>query len=128
MVNRKHTKRFVRYVMDLAGLAAAWFAAIELRLLLNPEFAKQMTRAEAHASAPPLAGILLLWAVVGLWMMRYRPRTPRVGENFAGLFESVMLAGTLNVVITFFFRLSGADLSRSLVLLAIPMNFVCLVV
>ena len=128
MLNRRHTKWFVRYVMDLAGLVVAWYAAIELRLLLNPEFAKQLTRAEARASAPPLAGILLLWVAVGIWMMTYRPRQQRVGENFAGLFESVMLAGTLNVVITFFFRISGAELSRSLVLLAIPMNCVCLVI
>jgi exopolysaccharide biosynthesis polyprenyl glycosylphosphotransferase len=127
-VNRKHTKYFIHYVMDLVGLAAAWLAAIELRLLLNPEFTKQLTRAEARASAPPLVGILLLWTAVWFWIMTYRPRQQRVGENFTGLFESVTLAGTLSVVITFFFRLSGAELSRSLVLFAIPMNCICLVI
>ena len=92
-MNRKHTKYFIHYVMDLVGLAAAWLAAIELRLLLNPEFTKQLTRAEARASAPPLVGILLLWTAVWFWIMTYRPRQQRVVENF---------------VITFFFRLSGA--------------------
>ena len=127
MLRRRHTNDFIEYALDVLALVAAWYGTIWLRLLLNPFTARQFTRGALYATAPPVSLVLLLWIAIGLWMLAYRPRRHvRVGEEFIRLFESALLASTLNVVVVFFSRGFGASMSRSFALLFVPVNVVFL--
>jgi len=123
---RKLTKRIVEYAFDAAALTAAWYGSVQMRLLLNPLTAHRFRPDELYASAPPVSAILLLWLAVTIWMGFYRPPRARVGEDFARLFETTLLASALYVVVTFFLRGFGAGFSRSYVLVSVPVNFVFL--
>ena len=126
MRRRKLTKRIVEYAFDAAALTAAWYGSVQMRLLLNPLTAHRFRPDELYASAPPVSAILLLWLAVTIWMGFYRPPRARVGEDFARLFETTLLASALYVVVTFFLRGFGAGFSRSYVLVSVPVNFVFL--
>ena len=127
MRRRKLTKRIVEYAFDAAALTAAWYGSVHMRLLLNPLAAHRFRLNELYASAPPVSVIVLLWLAVTIWMGFYRPpRRARVGDDFARLFETTLLASTLYVVVTFFLRGFGAGFSRSYVLVSVPVNFVFL--
>jgi len=124
---RNLTKRIVEYAFDAAALTAAWYGSVQMRLLLNPLAVHRFRVDELYASAPPVSAILLLWVAVTIWMGFYRPpRRARVGEDFARLFETTLLASALYVVVTFFLRGFGAGFSRSFVLVSIPVNFLFL--
>jgi exopolysaccharide biosynthesis polyprenyl glycosylphosphotransferase len=71
--------------------------------------------------------LLLLWVAVGLWLRTYRPpRKHMPGDRFANLIESTVLASGLATVATFFFHQFGAGLSRSFILLFMPMCLSCM--
>jgi exopolysaccharide biosynthesis polyprenyl glycosylphosphotransferase len=123
LLRRRHTNDFIEFALDALALVAAWYGTAWLRLLLNPFTAHQFTRTDLYASAPPVSVVLLLWVAIGVWMLAYRPRRHvRVGEEFIRLFESALLASMLNIVVVFFSRGFGAPMSRSFVLLSVPLN------
>lgn len=126
-INRRSVAKALQFGFDTVGLIAAWYGTINLRIILNPVMEKQLTRHELYALAPPIPALVLLWIVVGLWLRAYRPsRRHLPGDRFANLVESTALATTLAVVVTFFFREFGAELSRSFVLLFMPMCLSCM--
>jgi exopolysaccharide biosynthesis polyprenyl glycosylphosphotransferase len=113
--------------LDTVGLIAAWYGTINLRLLLNPVMPLQLTRQQLYLLAPPIPALMLLWIAVSFWLRAYRPvRKHMPGDRFANLIESTLLAGLMAIVVTFFFREFGADLSRSFVLLFMPMCLSCM--
>ncbi len=112
---------------ELAALTAAWHLTIEVRILLNPLMMVHLKREELRVLAPPLGAVLLLWILVVLWLRVYRQELPRFGVvGVASVLKSAIVAGTLVIVVTFFSREFGASLSRSFVLLFVPVSFVML--
>jgi exopolysaccharide biosynthesis polyprenyl glycosylphosphotransferase len=112
---------------DALGLVSAWLATIQLRVLLNPFMERRLTVGELYSLAPPVYIVLLLWIAAAVWLSAFRPPKRQLAAgHFANLFESVMLASVLIVVATFFFRQFGAGLSRSFVLLFMPVCLLCM--
>jgi exopolysaccharide biosynthesis polyprenyl glycosylphosphotransferase len=115
-------------VFDLVGLIASWYGVVELRLLLNPYMRLQFSREELYGLAPPLPAVVLLWVLTGLWLRTYRPKPSHyVGGAFVSLVEAVAVASTLTIVVTFFSRQLGADMSRSFVILFVPVALATLI-
>jgi exopolysaccharide biosynthesis polyprenyl glycosylphosphotransferase len=126
-INRRSIAKILQFGFDTVGLIAAWYGTINLRLLLNPMMHLQLTRQELRVLAPPIPALLLLWVAVGLWLRTYRPpRKHMPGDRFANLIESTVLASGLATVATFFFHQFGAGLSRSFILLFMPMCLSCM--
>lgn len=114
-------------VIDLLGLIASWYATVELRLFLNSYMRLQFSRQELYGLAPPLSAVVLLWVLTEFWLRTYRPKpTNYVGGAFVSAVEAVAVASTLTIVVTFFSRQFGADMSRSFVILFVPMALVIL--
>jgi exopolysaccharide biosynthesis polyprenyl glycosylphosphotransferase len=115
---------------ELLGLAAAWFLTFSVRLAINPWMPQQLSQTDLERAAPPLAGIVLLWVLTGLWRRESLYR--RFGSTAAGLFrfsallEAVTLAGATAIVATFFWREFGANLSRSFIILFVPISLLTL--
>ena len=126
-INRRSVAKVLQFSFDAVGLIAAWYGTINLRLLLNAVMPLQLTRAQLYLLAPPIPALMLLWIAVSFWMRAYRPaRGHMPGDRFANLIESTILAGLMAIVVTFFFREFGAELSRSFVLLFMPMCLSCM--
>ena len=113
-----------RAVLDLVALMASWRLSMELRLLLNPLMTLHFGRSTMERLAPPLSLILLLWILVMPW--RRGERRVRTGASLTGVLESSLRASLVLIVVAFFWRQLGVDLSRSLVLLFAPLSFVLL--
>ncbi len=119
--------RLLQSVLDLLALAAAWHLSIELRLLLNPVMQVQLKRTELWLAAPPLSAMLFLWILVALWLRVYQlGKGPLGTAELVRVLESGIIAGTLAIVATFFFRQFGEALSRSFVLLFVPASLLTL--
>ncbi len=115
-------------LFDLAAVMVAWRATLELRLLLNPYMAITITRARMDVVAPRLSWLVALWILAALWMRTYRDAHDRaVVAGLLRVTESAVVVSTLAIVLTFFSRHLGADLSRSFVLLFAPISFLFLV-
>ena len=120
----KRRYRGLQFFVDLAALTAAWLATVELRVALNSLFAAQFTREELAQLAPPLGGILVLWIAAAAYLRLYSRRTSfRATAGLRGVGESAVLVAIIAVVATFFSRHSGANLSRSFVILFLPLSF-----
>jgi exopolysaccharide biosynthesis polyprenyl glycosylphosphotransferase len=117
--------RVLQPVFDLLAVILSWYATIYLRLALNPFFAVKLELQTLLDIAPPLYGVILLWAAAALWLRLYRSGPGlSVGTSLLRVTESVIMAGVLTVVVTFFSRTLGAEFSRSFVLLFTPVCFV----
>ena len=121
-----------RLLFDTAALAAAWHGAVEVRLALNPVFPRVLERGELIGVAPALSSILLLWLLVSLYRGSYGSlrgslRRDQPGRSATATLldaaESSFIAAALIVVVTYFSRQAGADLSRSFTLLFVPLSF-----
>jgi exopolysaccharide biosynthesis polyprenyl glycosylphosphotransferase len=114
-------------LLDVFALSAAWHCAVGARLALNPLFAREVTYAELMTLAPPLSMVLVLWT--GYRLMA-RPMKARPGERItAGMLElstAALAAGGLAIVVAFFFRELGAEVSRSFVILFVMIGFITL--
>ena len=118
-----------RLLFDVAALSVAWYAAIETRLALNPLLPRVLERGELIDVAPALSSIVLLWVLTAFYRGSYGGRgRNRAGSSAAAALhdaaESTFVAGALIVVVTYFSRQAGADLSRSFTALFVPLNFV----
>ena len=127
-VRRRNTNRVIEQVFDVLGLAIAWHSTVHVRVLLNSHMRLQLTPDDLYRLAPPLSGVILLWFGVQLWLAATRPKQEtKIGDSFATVFESAIIASTLTIVLTFFSRQFGAGPSRSYVLLFAPVSFTVLV-
>ena len=90
----------------------------------------QLSQAQLEKSTPPLAAMILLWIFISVWM-EHRSHN-RITLGSPGFFancsvvESASIAGITTIIVTFFFREVGADLSRSFVLLYTPVSVLTL--
>ena len=124
---RRSIGNALQFSFDTVGLVSAWHGTINLRLLLNPLMQRQLTRQDLQLLVPPVYIVLLLWIAAGIWLHAYRPpKKQLVAGRFANLIESVILASILIIVATFFVRQLGAELSRSFVLLFMPVCLICM--
>ena len=112
---------------DLLSLSLAWYLTIFVRLSLNRLFQRQLTYEELVQVAPPLAGILFLWTVTVLLLNLVRSRDDSAGTGLSRVGEATLMAGLLAIVVTFFSRNLGSDLSRSHILFFLPVSFVTLI-
>ena len=121
-----------RVLFDTAALAAAWHGAVEARLALNAVLPRALERRELIEVAPALSWIVLLWVLVSLYRGSYgsrrcgRPRRSAAAALHEAA-ESTLVAGALIVVVTYFSRQAGADLSRSFTALFVPLSFVTMI-
>jgi exopolysaccharide biosynthesis polyprenyl glycosylphosphotransferase len=84
----------------------------------------QFSRADLTMAETPLYALLALWAVSAMVFDVYGGVAHRSRFTlFSRTFEAVFLAGTLNLVITFFLSDIGLGVSRSFVLLFYPVCF-----
>ena len=112
---------------EVLGLTLAWQGTLTLRLILDPYFGTALTRASLWHLAPPLSGIILLWIIAKAWVSAVRPKKqPQIGDGFTVLIEASLIVGTLTILMTFFSRQLGAELSRSFVLLFAPISVIVL--
>ncbi len=119
--------RLLQFILDSLALAAAWFLTLEARLLLNGVIGRELSRAELVWLAPSLGTIWLVWAMVSSYRGRYRSRV--VPGWIAGWREtagSALVAAAAAVIVTFFSRQFGANLSRSFVFLFGPLSLLAL--
>jgi len=123
----KYTKNLMYTAFEILGLALGWDATLSCRLFLDPYFGTSLTRPKLWDLAPPLSGVILLWIISKAWLSAVRRKKyPHVGDGFALLFECISVVGTLTILMTFFSRQLGASLSRSFVLLFVPISLVAL--
>jgi exopolysaccharide biosynthesis polyprenyl glycosylphosphotransferase len=117
----------IHLILDLAAVALAWRAALEVRLALNCCLPVEITRSVMELVALRFIYVLLLWIAVSLVLRTYQGR-----HNFSrvrALFhvaKSAVVVSTLTVTVTFFSRQLGAELSRSFVLIFSPICFLLL--
>ncbi len=117
--------RWLQWGADLLALSAAWVFTLETRLILNPIMATHVSPEELRELAPPLAAILAVWTLVALWV-RARREDDSIGVNLLNAAESVLIAGVVTIVVSFFYREFVADMSRSFVLIYLPISFAML--
>jgi exopolysaccharide biosynthesis polyprenyl glycosylphosphotransferase len=114
-------------VFELFAVIAAWRATAAVRLLLNPYMTVQLDRAELERLAPGLAAVIVLWVFATLWLGSYRQGgDPTFRGNLVRGVQAALLSSTLVVIVVFFSRQLGAEVSRSFVLLFVPISFVML--
>lgn len=115
--------------MDLIALVGAWYATLHVRHWLNPLMEAQLSMDRLKEVASPLPVILIAWAIAALWLRLYRKqRDISPVDHFLEVLETVAVVSVLVVVGTFFSRELGANLSRSFVLLFVPLVFLsCLI-
>jgi len=105
----------------------AWQLTILLRLSLNPYMRLHLTRHELMIVTPPLWILLLLWIAAAVWLSLYRyAARPSAGTALFRVMESSAVFGVATIVVSFFSRGMGADISRGFVLLFMPVSFVML--
>jgi exopolysaccharide biosynthesis polyprenyl glycosylphosphotransferase len=118
--------RLLQLAFEMAALVASWYLTVELRLLLNPVMALQLSPADAWRVAPPPAGILLLWMAVIPWLDNYRNRDTSVGRSLRYIAQASLVCSALLIVAAFFGRSLGVGISRGTVLLFAPVSFALL--
>src|SRR2546423_550546 len=89
---------------ELLGLTGAWYLTFVLRLFLDPIMVRQLTRSQLEMAAPPLSGILCLWLLTAFWVRDRWRRSETLTSTLLGTVESVMVAGAITIVVTFFSR------------------------
>ena len=108
--------RLFLLLLDLLALTAAFQLAVETRIALNAFYGFQMTHSSIAWNVPPLGLILPLWMLASAWLALYRPRRTAVLGTLIQVAESVMAVMTITIVVTFFFRDLGTNVSRTFVL------------
>lgn len=126
--NRRASLWLYFLLFDSLAIALSWDATLRLRVLLNPLFSHDLSYDRLLQITPPLSTLLMLWVLVTYWLRHSRPKpTLSSGAHISGVAESAALAGMLAVALIFFSREFGADLSRSFIVLFLPISLLGLV-
>ena len=119
--------RVLQFLIESLALVAAWLLTFELRLALNGVLEQALSRQQLALAAPPVSAILALWILVSAYRGTFRSRAvPSAASGLREAAESALIAAALTIVVTFFSRQMGVNLSRSFVLLFAPLSFLCL--
>jgi exopolysaccharide biosynthesis polyprenyl glycosylphosphotransferase len=112
---------------DSAALVLAWQIAFELRVLMNPFMAIQMTRPLMHQVAPPLTAIIALWLLTVMGRKTYyRHADESLAAGLLRVAESAAVVSSITLILTFASGRFGPGMSRSFILLFVPISFVSL--
>jgi exopolysaccharide biosynthesis polyprenyl glycosylphosphotransferase len=113
----------VHFGLDLVALLVAWYTAIQLRVYLNPWMPTQISVAQVRGLVPHPLVIVVLWTIVALWVGLYRrKKTWSAARAIRQAIESDIIACALAIVVTFFSRGAGNDISRSFIFLFGPVS------
>jgi exopolysaccharide biosynthesis polyprenyl glycosylphosphotransferase len=117
----------MQFVLDLLAVTVAWNAAIQMRVFLNPLANRWVSWSAASVWAPSLMMVLVLWIVLA-WRLRfYRVEGPiRLWTSVVNTAEGALLASGNIVIVTFFSRELGSEVSRSFFMIFAPLVFVSL--
>lgn len=122
---RRH--HILEFVLGLLALVVAFNLTIQLRVLLNPVAPHHFTPQQAGQSAPSLALILALWTVLVIRLRLYRSSQPvRFWHSAMQIAECTVAVGIVTVLVTFFTRHFGGEISRAFVLILMPVSFTML--
>jgi exopolysaccharide biosynthesis polyprenyl glycosylphosphotransferase len=117
----------MQFVLDLLAVSVAWTCTIQMRVLLNPLATQHVTWTYASLWAPSLIMVLVLWIIMA-WRLRfYRVEgCIRLWNSFINALEGALLASCNIVIVTFFSRQLGTNVSRSFFMIFAPLVFVSL--
>jgi exopolysaccharide biosynthesis polyprenyl glycosylphosphotransferase len=117
----------MQFVLDLLAVTAAWSCTIQMRVLLNPLTSQRVSWSAASIWAPSLMMILVLWIVMAWRLSFYRIEGRiRLWNCVGNAAEGALLASGIIVIVTFFSRQLGTDVSRSFFMIFAPLVFVSL--
>jgi exopolysaccharide biosynthesis polyprenyl glycosylphosphotransferase len=115
----------LRICFDLVALLASWEATISLRLWMNPYFPHQLTRTSLEALAPRIPAVLASWLAMSVVFGLYGQAFGRQWSHvIARTTKAALLANLITIAMTFYTREFGSDLSRSFVVLFLPVSVV----
>jgi exopolysaccharide biosynthesis polyprenyl glycosylphosphotransferase len=116
-------------LFDLLALLTAWHLTVLIRVALNPWMTVELSSQDAYRSAPAFTSILVAWVFAVFVSQLYRSKNePGAGGNLLRAAEAIAMAGGITIVITFSSRHLNAEVSRSFVLLFLPVSFVVLMI
>ncbi len=119
----------LQVLFDLLALLTAWHLTVLIRIALNPWMAVELSPQDAYKSAPAFTSILAAWVFAVFVAQLYRSKNePGAGGNLLRAAEAVAMAGGITIVATFSSRHLNAEISRSFVLLFLPVSFVVLMI
>ena len=125
-VQHRKLRQFVQLLLDCLAVLLAWQCTIRLRFFLNPLLNAHVSLEEPLKWVPPVAIILPLWALDRWLRLERAPRTSGTLGSVMRVGESALRLVILTVLVTFFSRELGSDLSRLFVLVLAPVSFCCL--
>src|SRR5438445_3060628 len=100
-------EELVSLCFEQLGLIAAWPLTMSLRLAVNPFMPRELTADQLFGSMPPLSAMVPLWILAGV-LLRLGTRRK---DKLTRLVEIVAVAGSVLIVVTFFLRHFGVQLS-----------------
>src|SRR3984885_887066 len=117
----------MQFVLDLLAVTVAWSAAIQMRVLLSPLVNRWVSWSAASIWAPSLMMVLVLWVALAWRLHFYRVEGPiRLWTSLVNTAEGALLASCNMVIVTYFSRELGTEVSRSFFMIFAPLVFVTL--
>src|ERR1700689_3376404 len=117
----------MQFVLDLLAVSVAWICTIQMRVLLNPLTTQHVTWTHASIWAPSLMMVLILWVVMAWRLNFYRVEGRiRLWSSVMNAAEGALLASCNIVIVTFFSRQVGGEVSRSFFMIFAPLVFLSL--
>jgi exopolysaccharide biosynthesis polyprenyl glycosylphosphotransferase len=114
----------MQFVLDLLAVTIAWSCTIQMRVLLNPLASQRVSWTYASIWAPSLMMVLALWIVMAWRLGFYRVEgRVRLWSSIINAAEGALLASCIIVIVTFFSRELGTDVSRSFFMIFAPLSF-----
>ena len=114
----------MQFVLDLLAVSVAWSCTIQMRVLLNPLASQRVSWTYASIWAPSLMMVLVLWIVMAWRLGFYRVEGRiRLWSSIINAAEGALLASCIIVIVTFFSRELGTDVSRSFFMIFAPLSF-----
>ena len=108
---------------DFLAVWMAWFIAVETRLAMNSLLARSITREELLSCVPLPHELFILWIVASLYFRVYSLNNRTAAKSLKSVSESVFAVSALVIVVTFLSGQTGINLSRSFVLIFVPVSF-----
>jgi exopolysaccharide biosynthesis polyprenyl glycosylphosphotransferase len=117
----------MQFVLDLLAVSVAWICTIQMRVLLNPLTTQHVTWTHASIWAPSLMLVLILWILMAWRLNFYRVEGRiRLWSSVMNAAEGALLASCNIVIVTFFSRQVGGEVSRSFFMIFAPLVFLSL--
>jgi exopolysaccharide biosynthesis polyprenyl glycosylphosphotransferase len=114
----------MQFVLDLLAVSLAWTCTIQMRVMLNPLTTQHVAWTYASIWAPSLMTVLVLWILMAWRLGFYRVEGRiRLWSCIINAAEGALLASCNIVIVTFFSRQLGTDVSRAFFIIFAPVSF-----